>query len=318
MIEELGLLLSPDPCLGHLPNARLCLQLSAPCQPRSPDNLVSLGLWCDSSAGVRPAGRAEAFPQPVAFRGLAPAGSKGQGRDSAGPGGGNKKSVRVCCWGERRERDRGTMQSLRDRETHTHAYTRVHTRTHMHTHDAHAHRTEDRDGKRERQVGRARKRVGTSGRDEETAETETQERRGQKSRGRRAGTWVRRGAEAQAQERALACRVTRGEALPLSGLHFPLCKFVAVNSFYEGGSCDPRRGEDLPRVSQPYRALPGSYGPDRSGGVGAMAVRPVPSHRSSRVPATPPSDRSTPGSAGSPDLAARAGAGVGPAREEER
>lgn len=56
---------------------------------------------------------------------------------------------------------------------------------------------------------------------------------------------------------------------------------------------------------------------DRTG-VGAMAVRPAPSHRSSRVPATPPSDRSTPGSAGSPDLAARAGAGVGPAREEER
>lgn len=133
MIEELGLLLSPDPCLGHLPNARLCLQLSAPCQPRSPDNLVLLGLWCDSSAGVRPAGRPEAFAQPVAFRGLAPAGSKGQGRDSAGPGGGKEKSVRVCCWGERRERDRGTTQSLRDRETHTHAYTRVHTRTHMHT-----------------------------------------------------------------------------------------------------------------------------------------------------------------------------------------
>lgn len=120
-------------------------------------------------------------------------------------------------------------------------------------------------------MGRARKRVGTSGRDEETAETETQERRGQKSRGRRAGTWVRRGAEAQAQERALACRVTRGEALPLSGLHFPLCKFVAVNSFYEGGSCDLRRGEDFPRVSQPYRALPGSYGPDRSGGDGGEA-----------------------------------------------
>lgn len=84
--EELGLSLSPDPCLGHLPNARLCLQLSAPCQPRSPDNLVLLGLWCGSSAAVRPPGEGQAFPQPVAFRGLAPAGSKGQGRDSAGPG----------------------------------------------------------------------------------------------------------------------------------------------------------------------------------------------------------------------------------------
>lgn len=262
MIEELGLLLSPDPCLGHLPNARLCLQLSAPCQPRSPDNLVLLGLWCDSSAGVRPAGRAEAFPQPVAFRGLAPAGSKGQGRDSAGPGGGNEKSVRVCCWGERRERDRGTTQSLRDRETHTHAYTRVHTRTHMHTHDAHAHRTEDRDGKRERQVGRARKRVGTSGRDEETAETETQERRGQKSRGRRRGTWVRRGAEAQAQERALACRVTRGEALPLSRASFPPVQIRGRKFLLRRRKLRPQEGRGL---SQGLSAVQGTSRELRTG-----------------------------------------------------
>lgn len=153
MIEELGLLLSPDPCLGHLPNARLCLQLSAPCQPRSPHNLVSLGLWCDSSAGVRPAGRAEAFPQPVAFRGLAPAGSKGQGRDSAGPGGGKEKSVRVCCWGERRERDRGTTQSLRDRETHTCIYTRAHTYTHAHTTHTHTERKTEMERERDRWEG---------------------------------------------------------------------------------------------------------------------------------------------------------------------
>lgn len=119
------------------------------------------------------------------------------------------------------------------------------------------------------------KAVGTSGRDEETAETETQERReDEKDRNPGADTEVWIGAETQAQEWALTCRGTQGEVLPLSGLHFPCANSWPRIPFPKEEAVTPGGARTCPG-SQPYRALPGSYGPGWGDGGEASSLPPV-------------------------------------------